>query len=76
MAALAALASKTKGVKMLLAAYKAQHGPMQKSVELLQKCADFASDLHAKNCTPSDKTIREAIKRHALDVAAGLVPGK
>lgn len=65
-----------RGVKSRLAAYVSQHGPVRSSDELLQKCADFASELHPKSSTPSDKTIREAIKTHALDVAAGVVPGK
>ncbi len=64
-----------EGVKAKLADYVSKHGPMQTSDELLQKCEDFASDLHPENKTPSDKTIREAIMKHALDVAAG-VSGK
>jgi hypothetical protein len=64
------------GVRSLLADYVSLHGPMRTSDELLQKCADFASELHPKNNTPSDKTIRDAIKTHSLDVAAGAVPGK
>ena len=63
-------------MKGRLAVYVSQHGPMQTLNELLQKCADFASELHPKNRTPDDKTIREAIKTHKLDTAAGLVPGK
>jgi hypothetical protein len=59
------------GVKSRLAAYKLQHGPVQTSDELLHMCADFASELHPHRRTPSDKTIREAIKRYQLDVAAG-----
>jgi hypothetical protein len=43
---------------------------------LMQKCSDFAHDLHPKKRTPSDKTIREAIKTHALDIAASFSPGK
>jgi hypothetical protein len=64
------------GVRTELAAYVSKHGPMQKHDELMQKCADFASELHPKRKTPDDKTIREAIKTHALDIAAGLTPGK
>jgi hypothetical protein len=64
------------GVKARLLDYVSQHGPMQTSDELMQKCADFASDLHPKKTTPSDKTIREAITTHALDIAAGFAPGK
>jgi hypothetical protein len=63
-------------VKARLADYVSQNGPIRTSEELLQKCADFASDLHPKKSTPSDKTIREAIKTHALDGAAGFVSGK
>jgi hypothetical protein len=64
------------GVKKQLTAYVAQNGPIQSSIELLQKCADFASELHPERKTPDDKTIREAIKAHALDIAAGLASGK
>jgi hypothetical protein len=53
---------------------------VQTLVELLQKCADFATELHPRKRTPDDKTIREAIKTHALDIAAkncsGKLPGK
>ncbi len=59
-----------------LSDYLSQHGPMQTLDELMQKCADFACDLHPKKRTPSDKTIREAIKTHALGAAAGFSPGK
>jgi hypothetical protein len=59
-----------RGVKSRLAVYVSQHGPVQTLDELLQKCADFASELHPEGSTPSDKTIREAIKRHQLDLAA------
>jgi hypothetical protein len=58
------------GVKSRLTDYASQHGPMQRLEELLQKCADFAADLHPNHLTPSEKTIREAIKRHQLDTAA------
>jgi hypothetical protein len=64
------------GVKTRLSDYVSQHGPMQTLDELMQKCADFANDLHPKKSTPSDKTIREAIKTHALDIAVGFSPGK
>jgi hypothetical protein len=63
------------GVKERLADYVAKHGPVQTSGELLQNCADFASELHPGGSTPDDKTIREAIKTHALDIAAGVAPG-
>ena len=64
-----------EGVKAKLETYVAEHGPVQTSEELMQKCADFAAVLHPKNEVPSDKTIRDAIKKHALD-AAGFVRGK
>jgi hypothetical protein len=64
------------GVKKRLRTYVSEHGPVQTRDELLQKCADFASELHPKNSTPSDKTIREAIVTHELAAAAGLDPGK
>jgi hypothetical protein len=63
-------------VKRQLTDYVSKHGPIQTRAGLLQKCADFATDLHPKRKTPDDKTIREAIKKHALDIAAGLTPGK
>jgi len=65
------------GVKARLATYVAQHGPIQTSAELLQKCADFARELDTKKKrTPDDSTIRDAIETHALNIAAGGVPGK
>jgi hypothetical protein len=64
------------GVRAKLTAYVSEHGPIQTFDELLQKCGDFASDLHAKKQRPDDKTIREAIRTHSLDVAASYSPGK
>jgi len=64
------------GVKNSLRDYVSQHGPITTQVELLQKCADFARDLHRKKHTPDDNTIRAAIRRYALDMAAGFAPGK
>jgi hypothetical protein len=64
------------GVKSKLTAYVSQNGPVQTLHELLQKCADFANELHRKNKTPNDKTIREAIKKYQLDIAAGVGPRK
>jgi hypothetical protein len=58
------------GVKLRLTDYVSQHGPIQTAVELMQKCADFAAELHPHHRTPSDKTIREAIKRHQLNTPA------
>ena len=63
-------------VKERLKEYAAQSGPVQSLNELLQKCADFAYELHPEKRTPSDKTIRDAIKAHRLDDAAGFDPGK
>jgi hypothetical protein len=64
-----------EGVRTRLVSYVSQHGRVKTWNELLQKCADFASELHPSNETPSDKTIRDAIKTHRLDRAAGLAPG-
>jgi len=64
------------GVKSRIAAYVLENGPMQELNELLQKCGDFAHDLHPEGSTPDDRTIRDAIKTHALDVEARLVRGK
>jgi len=64
------------GVKPRLETYASEHGPVQTMGELLQKCADFACELHPGKRTPDDKTIREAIKTHGLAAAAGLDPGK
>jgi hypothetical protein len=64
------------GVKSQLAAYVSQHGPVQTWDELLQKCADFASELHPKGNMPDDSTVRDAIKKYQLDVVAGVSRGK
>jgi hypothetical protein len=64
------------GVKTRLATYVALHGPIQTANELMQKCWDFASELHPKQRTPDDSTIRSAIETYALNVAAGRIPGK
>jgi hypothetical protein len=64
------------GVKKRLESYASENGPVRTLDELLQKVADFAHDLHPRKKTPSDKTIRDAIKTHALDKAAGFAPGK
>jgi hypothetical protein len=65
-----------EGVGAKLLSYVSQHGPVATGEELLQKCADFATDLHPKKRTPAEKTIREAIKTHALDSAAGRSSGE
>jgi hypothetical protein len=64
------------GVRAKLATYKSEHGPARTTNELLQKCSDFACELHPAGKTPADKTIRDAIKTHALAAAAGLDRGK
>ena len=64
------------GVKAQLRIYVSQYGPVQTLGELLQKCGEFACDLHPAKSTPNDKTIREAIETHGLAVAAGLSPKK
>jgi hypothetical protein len=55
------------GVKERLTPYVAKHGVL-KMDELLQKCAEFASNLHPKGNVPDDSTIRAAIKKHRLAV--------
>jgi hypothetical protein len=57
------------GVKAELQKYALENGPIETFQELLQKCGDFASELHPKLKTPDDKTIRDAIKTHGLDKA-------
>src|SRR5262249_22352306 len=64
------------GVKKLLRTDVPKNGPVQTLQELMEKCTNFACGLHPKHKMPNDKTIREAIKTHALDVAAGFAPGK
>jgi hypothetical protein len=61
------------GVKTKLSEHVS--GPLHSLKELMEKCREFANELHPKRSEPDDKTIREAIKRHRLDLAAGLVPG-
>jgi hypothetical protein len=65
-----------QGVKARLTTYVAENGPVQTFQELMQKCADFATDLHPERKTPDDATIRAAIKKHELHFPAGFVPGK
>jgi hypothetical protein len=64
------------GVKQRLTEYASKHGPIETLDELLQKCGEFASELHPKGNEPDDKTIREAIKTHKLEAAARSAPGK
>jgi hypothetical protein len=60
------------GVKARLAAHVAQSGAIKNEDDLLQTCADFASELHPKRKLPDDSTIRIAIKKYGLNlVAAG-----
>jgi hypothetical protein len=64
------------GVKSRLVEYVTENGAMQSRTELLQKCADIASELHPQRRTPDDKTIRAAINKYSLDTAAaGVAPG-
>jgi hypothetical protein len=62
------------GVRVRLESYVKDNGRVENLNELLQKCADFARDLHPRKLTPTDKTIREAIKKHGLDIAANFPP--
>ena len=62
-------------VKKQLVTYTSKHGPVETLTELIQKCWDLASELHPKRKSPSDKTIRDAIKAHQLEAAAR-IPGK
>ena len=64
------------GVEKLLKDYASQNGPIKNLNELLQKCGDFASELHPVHKTPDDKTIRTAIEKYSLDKAAGSSRGK
>jgi hypothetical protein len=64
------------GVKSKLRTHVKQHGPVQILDDLLQMCSDFASELHPEGKTPDLSTIRAAIKKHGLDVVAGMGRGK
>jgi hypothetical protein len=64
------------GVKSKLTMHVSEHGVMQSFDELLQKCADFASEDHPKKKTPDDSTIRAAIKSHRLDAVVGVASEK
>ena len=64
------------GVKRKLEDYVAREGPVERWDELMQKCADFAHELHPTGRTPSDKTIRDAIKKYQFDVVMGIGRGK
>jgi|SoiMethySBSTD1v2_1073268.scaffolds.fasta_scaffold337466_1 hypothetical protein len=64
------------GVKKKIEAYVSKNGPVKTLDELLQKCADFAHELHRGEKTPDDATTRSAIKTHGLAVAARFDPGK
>jgi hypothetical protein len=63
------------GVRRRLIEYAKENGPVQNLSELLQKCADFARELHPQRKVPDDSTIRAAIARHGLYAAAGMAPG-
>jgi hypothetical protein len=54
-------------VKTCLRAYAEKSGPISTYEELVQKCADFAANLHPCGKTPDDSTIRDAIKKYELD---------
>jgi hypothetical protein len=64
------------GVRKELINYASTNGPVQNVDELLQKCSEFASELHPAKNVPDDHTIRAAIKTYGLDSAAGKPPGK
>lgn len=64
------------GVSERLQVYAVKNGPALSLRELLEKCADFASELHPRKSVPDDSTIRKAIRKYALDSAAGLRTGK
>jgi hypothetical protein len=55
------------GVKKRLVEYANKQGPVQNWDELIQKCAELASDLHPQRKTPDESTIRAAIETHELD---------
>ncbi len=58
------------GVKGRLEEYATKEGPVEALEELIQKCTDFATDLHPRHRAPGEKTVRDAIKKHLLDQAA------
>jgi hypothetical protein len=64
-------------VKIKLGEYTSQNGAVRSMDELIQKCSDFARDLHPQKKTPDDATIRAAISdsKYRLDIAAGFAPG-
>jgi hypothetical protein len=64
------------GVRKELINYASMNGPVQNLDELLQKCSEFASELHPTKNLPDDHTIRAAIKTYELDSAGGMPPGK
>jgi len=64
------------GVQAKLHEYVSLNGPVTSISELLEICANYAMELHPNKRWPDDKTTREAIKTHRLDLAARLAPGK
>jgi hypothetical protein len=60
------------GVGPKIKDYVSQNGPMKTFDELLQKCMDFARDLHPKGKTPDESTTKKAIEKYKLRVIARL----
>jgi hypothetical protein len=56
-----------KQVKTGMLKYAEENGPIRTEKQLIQKCGDIATSLHARGKTPDDKTIRAAIKSYGLD---------
>jgi hypothetical protein len=50
--------------------------PVQSERELFDWCAEFAADLDPENNVPDDSTIRAAIAKYGLAIAAALPAGK
>ncbi|HEV2627241.1 MAG TPA: hypothetical protein VGV41_01165 [Pseudolabrys sp.] len=65
-----------EGVKRGLVSYRQKNGDVQSRNELLHLCSEYATELNRERRTPDDATIRDAIRVHKLDRAAGLMPGK
>ena len=64
-----------EGVKRRLVSYRQKNGDVQSRNELLHLCSEYATELNRERRTPDDATIRDAIRVHKLDRAAGLMPG-
>jgi hypothetical protein len=63
-------------VKMKLVEHTKQHGMLPSYEALLDKCEVFASEPRSDGMVPDRSTIKAAIEKYGLDVAAGLAPGK